>query len=195
MRKPLYSFRAARWVAGAAAAAAIFAAAGLSPAGFQESKSSAAVKELAHALDAAKLEAIAAPDPSEPGTYVAALYFPGSQILVVSAKYAAPPLLNEKLASKNYRDIYIDLNSASVAGTKIFVMDQNVNGLIAKPDDNQGTDTWEQGKTQLTFDGQWKKAKMSEDEYMKAFSAADDRYAKILSLLTAQAKQAKGTLD
>jgi type II secretory pathway pseudopilin PulG len=189
MRKPLYSLRVG------VAAAAVVAAAGFSASAFQDSKSSVAVKELAHALDAAKLEAIAAADPSEPGTYVAALYFPGSQILVVSAKYAAPPLLNQKLASKDYRDIYIDLNSASVAGTKIFVMDQNVNGLIAKPDDNQGFDTWEQGKTQVTFDGQWKKAKMSEDDYMKAFSAADERYAKILSLLTAQAKQMKGTVN
>ena len=122
--------------------------------------------------DAAQLDAIAAQDPSDPGTFVAALYFPGSQILVVSAKYAAPPLLLDKIKAKNYRDIYIDLNSASIAGTKIFAIDQAVDGLVAKPDDEQPPDTWEAGGKQLTLDGKWKKANMEEDEYMKAFSAA-----------------------
>lgn len=177
---------------GAAAAAfltiAVVAAAAVQPAVAQESKSAAAAKELVQALDASKLEAIAAPDPSDPGTFVAALYFPGSQILVVSAKYSAPPLLNAKLASKDFRDIYIDLNSASVAGTKVFVIDQGVDGLVAKPDGGQAADTYENGKTTLAFDGDYRKAKMSEDEYMKAFASADERYAKILALLTAQAK-------
>ena len=35
------------------------------------------------------------------------------QLIVVAARYAAPPLLNEKLAQGNYRDVYIELNSAS----------------------------------------------------------------------------------
>jgi hypothetical protein len=159
---------------------------------FQTAKSAAAAKELAQALDGAKLDAIAAADPAEPGTFVAALYFPGSQLLVVSAKYAAPALLTDKIAKQNYRDVYIDLNSASVAGSKVFVMDTNVDGLVAKPDDGQGADQWEQGKTQVSFDGQWKKAKMSEEEYMKAFAAADEKYAHILHVLTAQAKKGSG---
>jgi hypothetical protein len=178
---------------GRAAAAALLtiavgAAAAVQPAVAQESKSAAAAKELVQALDASKLEAIAAADPSDPGTFVAALYFPGSQILVVSAKYAAPLLLKAKIASKDFRDIYIDLNSASVAGTKVFVIDQGVDGLVAKPGGDQAADTYENGKTTLAFDGDHRKAKMSEDEYMKAFASADERYAKILALLIAQAK-------
>jgi hypothetical protein len=152
-------------------------------------KSVAAAKALAQALDAAKLDAIAAPDPADAGTFVAALYMQGAQILVVSAKYAAPPLLIEKMKAKNYRDIYIDLNSASVAGTKVFCIDQGIDGLVFKPDGDQAADTWENGKTQIAFDGEWRKAKMSEEEYTKAFTAADERYARILELLTAQAKQ------
>jgi hypothetical protein len=154
----------------------------------KETLSSVAAKELAKTLDAAKLEAIAAPDPNEPGTWVAALYFPGAQLLVVSAKYAAPPLLVDKMASKNYRDIYIDLNSASVAGTKVFIIDQSCNGLMAKPNGDAAADSFEHGNKSYAFDGDWKKAKMSEDVYMKAFSDADQRYARILNLLTAQAK-------
>ena len=159
------------------------------PALAQESKSTAAAKELGDVLDRLKLDSIAAADPSEPGTFVAALYFPGAQMLVVSAKYSAPSLLNDKLTKKDFRDIYIDLSSASIAATKVFIMDQAANGLVFKPDNDQPADSWEHGKTTTAFDGDWKKAKISEEEYTKAFTAADTRYAQILALLTAQAKK------
>lgn len=158
------------------------------PARAQEPKSAAAAKELAQVLQRAKLDSIAALDPTEQGTFVAALFF-GSQLLVVSAKYAAPPLLLDKLTRRDYRDVYIDLNSAAVAGTKVFVMDQNADGLVARPVGAQPHDTWEQANKQTAFNGEWKKAKISEAEYMKVFAAADERYAKMLTLLSAQAKQ------
>src|SRR6186713_3637712 len=88
--------------------------------GFQSTKSGSPAKQLAAALDAAKLDAIAAADPSDPGAFVAALYIQGSQLLMVSAKYAAPSLLMAKIKAKDYRDVYIDLSSASVAGSKVF---------------------------------------------------------------------------
>lgn len=163
------------------------------PAGAQESKSSAAAKALVEALDGAKLDSIAAVDPSEPGMFAAALYIPGTQLLVVAAKYSAPTLLVDKLTKKDYRDIYIDLNSASVPDSKVFVMDQGVDGLVARPDNDQPADSWEKGKTALLFDGKWKNAKMTEEEYMKAFADADERYARILTLLTAQAKGKTGS--
>jgi hypothetical protein len=152
------------------------------------SKSTAAAKQLTEVLDRLKLEAIAAPDPTDAGTFVAALYFQGGQLLVVSAKYSAPALLIAKLAKKDYRDIYIDLNAASVAGSKIFVMDQTCDGLVAKPGDG-APDTWEEGPKTTVFDGDWKKAKMSEGEYTKAFAGADERYSRILTLLTEQARK------
>lgn len=155
-----------------------------------DSKSRAAAKRLSDALDRLKLDSIAAPDPSAPDTFVAALYFPGSTLLVVSAQYAAPSLLTTKLASKEYRDIYIDLNSASVAGTKIFVMDPGADGLVARPEESYGADTWEQGNKTITFDGDWRAAKLSEQDYMQAFAAADERYARILTVLAEYAEQA-----
>jgi hypothetical protein len=39
------------------------------------------------------------------------------------------------------------------------------------------------------FNGDWKMQKMSEQDYMKAYSAADDRYSQILTALLAQAKK------
>ena len=159
----------------------------------QDSKSTVAARELASIMDAAKLESIATPDPAVPGTWVAALYFKDAQLLVVSAQYAAPVLLEEKAKAKEFRDIYIDLNSASVAGTKVFVQDMSADGLVFKPENDGPADTWEEKAGTLAFDGEWRKAKLSEAEYQKAFADADARYARMLSLLAGQAKPRTGT--
>src|SRR5262245_13440157 len=95
----------------------------------QETKSAPLAKQLAAALDARKLDSVAAKDPSAPDTFVAALYFPGMQLLVVSAKYTVPQLLDSRLGKKEYRDTYIDLNSASVPETKVFIQDASADGF------------------------------------------------------------------
>lgn len=174
-------------VAAGALLFALVVAAG--PVSAQESKSSAVAKELATALDAAKLDSIAAADPANPNAFVAALYFAGSQLLVVSAKYAAPPLLVTKIGAKEYRDVYIDLQSASVAGSKIFIQDQLANGLLVKPADDGAADVWEGAGKTVVFDGEWRKAKLSEADYMKAFGEADEKYAEMLTLLLKNAKR------
>lgn len=174
--------------AAACAAAAVLLFPLASSAAGQEAKSPAAVKQLTQLLDERKLDSIAAPDPQNPGTYTAALYFPGTQLLVVSAKYAAPPLMNEKIGKKEYRDVYIDLSSASVAGSKLFVMDTGADGLKAKPGDDQAFDSVERAGTQIALDGDWKKAKMSEADYMKLFSEVDAAYTHAIELLINQVK-------
>ena len=94
----------------------------------QEPKSSAGARELAQVLAQKKLDAIAARDPAAPDAFVAALYFPG-QLLVMSATYPAPPLLNERLARREYRDVYIEMNSASLVASRMFVTDIGADGL------------------------------------------------------------------
>jgi hypothetical protein len=155
----------------------------------QDAKSASLAKQLAAALDGAKLDSIAAADPSSPDTFVAALYFPNIQLLVVSAKYTAPQLMTAKVDKKDYRDVYIDLNSASVPESKIFIEDLGADGLRAKRDDNQPFDTFEQAGKRTVFDSDWKKQKLTEQDYMKAFSGADDQYSKILTALLAQLKK------
>lgn len=158
----------------------------------EDSKSTPLAKELVETLDAAKLGAIATADPANPGVFVAALYIPGTQLLVVSAKYSAPPLLVDRISAKDYQAVYVDLQSASVRGSKIFVMDQGADGLAAKlSGDSSAADSFDEGDKSTSFDGDWKKAKISEADYAKAFADADDRYAKMLSMLVAQAKKAK----
>jgi hypothetical protein len=155
----------------------------------QDSKSAALAKQLAAALDAGKLDSIAAKDPSAPDAFVAALYFPGMQLLVISGKYSVPQLLTDRVGRKEYRDVYLDLNGASIADTKVFIEDPGADGIKAKRDDNQAFDQWEIAGKRTMFNSDWKTQKMSEADYMKAFSAADDRYSEILAALLVQAKK------
>jgi hypothetical protein len=184
------TFRVRDLVPSLLAACLIFGAlAGVAGAQQPESKTLALSKELTTLLDQAKLDAIAARDPSAPDAFVAALYFPGSQLLVVSAKYQVPSLLSDKIAKKDYREVYTELNSAYVEGSKCFVMDIGADGMKAKRDDTR-IDTCDVGAKSYTFDGDWKKNKFgSEEDYVKAFVDADGRYAKMLSILIAQAKK------
>lgn len=152
----------------------------------QSPQSPAAAKSLAAALDQAKLDSVAAKDPTSPGMYVAALYYPGAELLLVRAKYAAPAAMDGMLASKSYRDAYIDLSSGSDPATKIFVEDLKADGLVADPGDNQPFDSYEGGQVKVQFNHDWKSQKISEDDYRKAFATADEQYTKALTLLLAQ---------
>jgi hypothetical protein len=156
----------------------------------QESKSAPLAKQLAQALDQAKLESIAAADPTT-GAFVAALYIPGTQLLVVSGMFDAPAIGTERISRKEYKDLYMDLQGAAKAGTRVFAQDVSADGLSFKASDG-AVDAWEQANKTLAFDG-WKKAKMSEEDYTKAYSKADEHYARILTLLIAQAKPKTGT--
>jgi hypothetical protein len=153
----------------------------------QESKSAPLAKQLAAALDAAKLDSVAAKDPEGTDTFVAALYFPNSQFLVISGKYSVPQLLTTRLTKKEYRDVYLDLNGAATG--KTFIEDPGCDGLKAKRENNQAFDTAEMDGKRTMFDGEWKAQKLSEQDYTKTFATADDRYARILSALLAQLKK------
>jgi hypothetical protein len=157
------------------------------PAAAQDSKSAPLAKQLAAALDAAKMDSIAAKDPDAPDAFAAALYFPGMQLLVVSGKYSVPQLLTTRIANKEYRDVYLDLNGAATA--KTFIEDPGADGLKARRENNQPFDQAETAGKRMMFDGDWKAQKVSEADYLKAFSAADDRYTQILTALLAQLKK------
>lgn len=149
----------------------------------QDAKSPDVAKQLAQLLDQQKLQSFAVADTANPGTYVAAMYFPGTQLLVVSAKYAAPQILDQKLAQKDYQGVYVELQSASEVPTKIFVMDTLADGLVARPGGDQAPDSVERAGTQITFDGDWKKAKQSEADYMKTFTSVDTAYTHAMQLM------------
>ncbi len=155
----------------------------------QESQSAALAKQLTALLDQAKLDSIAARESGQ-DAYVAALYYPGMQLMVVGARYKEPVLLNDRIAKREYRETYIDLNSAALPKTKCFVMDLGADGLKAKRDENKPFDTFEEANgKEIAFNGDWKAQKLTEEEYNKAVADADARYSKMLQALIAQAKK------
>lgn len=153
----------------------------------QESKSAPLAAELSKLMDEQKLDSIAAPLDSA-DQFVSALYFAGSQLLVVSAKYSVPARIKLLLSKKDYREVYADLNSASEKQSKVFVMDLGANGLRFRRDDGQ-LDTVDTAGGSIVFDGDWDKAKMSEAEYRKAYEANDQVYSQMLQALIAALKK------
>jgi hypothetical protein len=154
----------------------------------QESRSVALAKELTTLLEAKKLDSIAARAATDSDQYVAALYFPG-QLLVVSARYSAPPVLNEKIARNEFKDVYIDLNAASIPESKVLITDLGADGLRPKREANQPFDLQDANGKGIRFDGNWREDKMSEADYMKAFSQADEGYIAALEVLIGALKK------
>ena len=69
----------------------------------------------------------------------------------------------------------------------MLVTDLGANGLRPRKD-GPLLDSADIATRSYTFDGDWKKAKLTEDEYTRAFAAADQRYSQMVQqLLTALA--------
>jgi hypothetical protein len=174
------------------AAALLVAAAVLCPLGAsaQESKTVALAKELQGLLEAAKTDCAAGRLAGSTDEFVAVMYFPGAQFLAISAKYAAPPLLNERLIQRNFKEVYLDLNAATDPAARMVVEDLQANGLKFKNNPNEPSDYYTKGTgARFQFDGQWKKRKVSEDEYSKTFAEADALYVRMLEAVIAEFKK------
>ena len=156
------------------------------PALAQQSKSAPLAKELTQLLESAKIDSIAASDPAN-GKFVAALYIPGTQLLVVSGKFESTEIGPYRISNKEFRELYMDLMGGSVAGSKVVASDISADGLAFKPANGVPGDSWEHGTRNMAFEGA-KKAKLKDADYHKAYSDADTEYARMLSLLIQQAK-------
>jgi hypothetical protein len=180
------STRGAFAVLGASVAAALLMTA---PAHAQDSRSAALVKELTGLLGQRKLDSVAAKHPAAADQFVAALFFPG-QLLVITARTTAPAVVNEKLIRNEFREVYVDLNSASIPESRVMITDGGADGLRPRREPNQPFDTHDAAGKSLRFNGNWREQKMSEQDYMKMFSQADEAYVAALQALVAELKKA-----
>ena len=153
------------------------------PAGAQNSTSAPLAAQLAKLMANAELGALAGKDSTGEDRFVAALTFQG-QLLVVSARYEVPIYVEDKIANGEYREVYIDLNAASIGGTKVLVVDVGANGLRTAA---ATVDLFDGGSGVVRFDGDWGEQGLQEAEYMKAFSEADQQYTRMLKALIAHA--------
>ena len=159
-----------------------------SPVFAQSSQSAGPAGELAQLLAGRKMDSFAARMPGTDDQFAAVLAFPG-QMIVVWATFSAPTVLNEKLLRGEYREAYIDLNSASDPDTRHMITDLGANGLD-RGERNQPADSHDAGAKSMRYDGNWRAQKMSEQDYMKAHAESDAAYARALTALVAALKQA-----
>jgi hypothetical protein len=144
------------------------------------------VQQLTKLMDARKLDSLAAREQGSNDEFVAALYFPGAQLLVISARYTVPALLNEQILLGNYRDVYIDLHSATDPETRVLIEDMRANGLFpTRTGEDDAFDIYSRGNLRLAFDGDWRRQKMSEEQYKKHFAEAEAHYVRMLESLIA----------
>lgn len=158
-----------------------------SPAFAQDPQSASPARELAQQLSAKKLDSFAVRLPNSQDQFAAALTLPG-QLIVVWAKFSAPAVLNEKIIKGEFREVYIDLNSASDPQSRNIVTDLGADG-VRRGQKNQPADAHDVGTTSVRFDGSWREDKMSEKDYMKAHADADAAYAQILGVMLEELKK------
>jgi hypothetical protein len=154
---------------------------GLASAQAPASKSAPLATELVKLLDAMKLESVAGSRSAD--VYVAAMYFPGSQLVVVNARTNVPDRMKYLILQKSYKDLYVELNGVVDQQSKVFISDLGANGLQFKREKNQPFDTVDATGKTTAFDGDWRKAKLSEQEYTKIYVSQDEAYSQMLQAL------------
>ena len=161
------------------AAVAMCLAFGAGPASAQtETKSAQLVKQLVSAMSARQLDAIAAPDPDEPGRFVAALTFPEVQLLAVSSRHRAADYITQQIGKKQFREVYVMLQEGS-ASTRLTVHDMGCDGIVPG-----GVDILYEGANEkIRFDGKWADQSLTEAAYLEKQKDADEKYSRVLTIL------------
>ena len=153
-----------------------------------QDRSAALAKELTGLLQERKLDSIAARHPAAADQFVAALFFPG-QLLVVWARTSAPAVLNEKLIRREFRDVYIDLNSASIPESRVMISDGGADGLRprAKRISRSIRTTPTARASASTATGA--RTGCRKQDYMKIYTQADSAYITALEALLNELKK------
>ncbi|MBA3639403.1 MAG: hypothetical protein H0W53_08975 [Acidobacteria bacterium] len=146
------------------------------------------VKQLTEVMAERRLSAIAARDPEAPDRYVAAMLFPGVQLLLISARSDAPAYIDAEMSAQKYGNVYAALHQG-VTDSKLFVQDMGGDGLHGTADRNPDI-VYERGVQRHLLDGDHKAVKMSSDAYTKHVEALDRRYARLLTLVLTAARSA-----
>ena len=140
--------------------------------------------DLVKLMEQRSLDTVAAAHPTDPGRFVAAMHIKGVQLLVISGRYSAPALLKEHLVKRDYRQVYLDLNSAADKQGRLFITDSQANGLRAAPEKNAPFDiSWRDMTAQILYNNDWKTQKLNEAAYRKRFTEDETEYAAMLEIL------------
>lgn len=158
----------------------VTAMAATSAAQTETTRSAQLAKQLVSAMTARQLDAIAAPDPDEPGRFIAALAFPEVQLLVVSSRTRAADYVTLQISKKQFREVYVLLQEGTAA-SRLMMHDMGCDGLVAGGDN---LDIFYEGLTDKTlFDGKWEAQALTEAAYLAKQKDADEKYSRLLTVL------------
>ena len=153
----------------------------------QSTTSTAVAANLVQELTKRNVTAVAAKDPNQPGGYVAAMYFPGVQLLTIAGRSTGPAYLDQLLHDKRYDEVYASLNGASETSGKLFVQDLHADGLKPQRADSGACDiAYQEDSKTVMLDGDWKKQKLTEASYEQEYRQLEERYDRLLSVLLQQ---------
>jgi hypothetical protein len=148
-------------------------------------QSSILVNQLVKAMSAVKLDAIAAKDPADPGRFVAALAFPGVQLLVISSRHQSLDYVTMQLGKREFREVYDALQRGAPEG-RLFFHDMGCDGFVR----NDSIDIFYEGPTaQTLLDGDWAAQSLTETAYQAKRKAAEAQYTHALSVLLEAVKR------
>ena len=152
----------------------------------QSIDSQAAAADVVRLLDSRKITTISAVDPAEPGRFVAALYIPGAQLLVVSGVHPDVNALKYRMINGAHRDVYLDLQGTPTPKGKLFVQDASADGLQPSVENGVAADiVYTDGTATLKLDGKAKQQGLSTSDYQSKVKDAEARYVHALQLLKA----------
>jgi hypothetical protein len=147
-------------------------------------ESADAAYDLTRALDSAGLNAIAAAVPNEPGMFVAALYQPGRNLILVSATHPSSEVISSAIAMHRHREAYVSLLGTPTPQGKFYVRDANADGILSALPGSDDVDVLqENGARQTAFNGNTESQDLSSSDYDARLAAADARYAYLLTVL------------
>lgn len=149
-------------------------------------ESGALATDLVALLHESSMDAVATADSKRPGRFAAALFLPGPQLLTISAAHPDPARIQREIDARNYRQVYTDLHTQGTRVDRRFVQDLQADGLRPSAETNQPFDiVRSNGVTETVYDGDWKRQKLTEQDYQHRFSESDRDYAELLRLLIA----------
>jgi len=151
-------------------------------------------RQVVRLLENAPLNAFAAEDPERLGHFVAVLYA-GHQLLVIETAHPSAAVINGRIRAGLYREVYLDLQGAPVAG-KFFVEDAHADGLLTVAAGTGAVDVvyGEDGRG-LFFNADAQGQHLSDQQYNERFTAADARYAHMLTVLRLGLEQRAARTD
>jgi hypothetical protein len=144
-----------------------------------EPKSASLAKQLVTAMAARQIEAMAAVDPAEPTRIIAALSFPGVQLLVMSSEHKSFDYLKLQIEKRQFREVYDALQFGPPA-SRLFFHDIGCDGFVT----GEYVDLYYEGASKRTmFDGNYMAQSMTELEYAEKRKTAEEKYVHSLNVL------------